>query len=157
MLNPVASSQGFKSSSLSEYSMVVHGAGPSHGVATVESKATNNANDVGVTFPKLPVLASNPLAEPDELDKFESPKGTLPTQVYPTLTTVHPGIGLKSAAFLNQGDSEDSDEEVRQLFCVHVAHGCCSRITDSYETVCDFWHVLKRPDVKTYPCVQFNF
>lgn len=96
-------SEPFNSSTLSDCSMAVHGAGRSDGVAAVEHKKSQNVIKGG-KFPNLPMLASNALADTHENDKFESPKGAPPT--------FQPGLGLKAAAFLNQGDSEDSDAEV---------------------------------------------
>lgn len=115
----IPTSQPFNSSTLSECSMAVHGASPTDGVAAVEpnavaeSKAAHNVK-MGEKFPTHPVLTSNPLSDGHKQDKFESPKASYPT--------CQPGLGLKAAAFLNQGDSEDSDEEVRRIL---LKHDCC--------------------------------
>lgn len=124
MLGAIAS-QPSQNSNASVRSMLVHGTAPSDSVADEQSKATATAH-TGAKNPNLPALASNPLADSHEHGTFATSKATLPT-----VQPVAGPAGLKSAAFLNQGDSEDSDDEVQLLvacmFSFNTAHCCCNK------------------------------
>lgn len=94
-------------------SSTMRGTQPTRSTEDAGPKEITNLN-VSSKLPSVPVLASNPLADSQEQDSFQSPQAALPG--------THPVVLLKSTAFLNQGDSEDTDSEVRhQLVKVPVA------------------------------------
>jgi hypothetical protein len=75
--------------------------------------AEQQRSDVSSKYSQLTV--TRPLSQADT-DKFESPKAVIVDQQqlqFSKLPTVQLGSGLRSPAFLNQGESDDSDEEVR--------------------------------------------
>ena len=93
--------------------MTMRGTQSSRSTEDAGPKEITNLN-VSSKLPSVPVLAYNALADSQEQDSFQSPQAALPG--------THPGVVLKSTAFLNQGDSEDTDSEVRhQLVQVPVA------------------------------------
>jgi hypothetical protein len=122
------------------------------------SAATTSNLSKTVSHP--PVLSSKQLADSHEHNKLESSQTSPPAPKLALPTVIQPRAGLNLAAFLNQGESEDSDEEVwHPVACLHVLwqpHSC-SAVQDSTFLVTAMSQFQKWKHVRLVLCVQFNF